>query len=398
MNNDNEINLLNYWQVLVKRKRLIGFIVGGAFLTSIIISFLLPKIYVSTASILPPQQESSIGGGMSASQLAGGLGGLAGGFLGIKSPADLWVGILKSQTVRDAIINRFDLMKAFNSKSIEDARRDINEMVKVTKSKEDIISITVEDKDPQRAALIANAFVEELDKVNKSVVMSAGGRMRSFVEKRLAEGKVELEKIEDAVKAFQEKNGAVKLDDQSKAIIEAIGRIKGQLMAKEVELQTFLSYATPNNPQAEILKAQVEELRESLRELEEGKKGDHPQSKGIFIPTAKMPDLVLQYARLLRDMKVQETLYGLLTQQYEIARIQEAKDSPTVQVLDVAQVPEKNVKPKRMLIITLFTFTTTFFAIFLAFLVESLKKSQHSQPFYPSRTEDVVAIRKVKDI
>lgn len=312
--------------------------------------------------------------GMAASQFAGGLSGLAGGFLGLKSPADLWVGILRSQTVRDAIIDRFNLMKIFNKKTIEDARSTLNKMVRVTKSKEDIISITIEDKDPQRAALIANAFVEELDRVNKSVVMSAGGRMRSFVEKRLAEGKVELEKIEGAVKAFQEKNGAVKLDDQSKAIIDAIGRVKGQLMAKEVELQTFLSYATPNNPQAEILKAQVEELKGGLRELEEGRKEEHRSSRGVFIPTTKMPDLTLQYARLLRDMKVQETLYGLLTQQYEIARIQEAKDSPTVQVLDVAKVPGKKSKPERASIVLLSTFTAVLFAVFVAFFMEHIKK------------------------
>jgi|SRR5579884_155410 len=396
---NNAINLLDCWRILVKRRKLIGLIVGGTFILSVIISLFLPKIYASTTSILPPQQEGSVGmAGMAASQLAGGLGGLAGGFLGLKSPADLWVGILKSQTVRDAIIKRFGLMKVLKAKTIEDARSNLNEVVNITKSKEDIISITVEDKDPQMAALIANAFVEELDRVNKSAVMSAGGRMRAFVEKRLAEGKVELEKLEDAVKAFQEKNGAVKLDDQSKAIIDAIGRVKGQLMAKEVELQTFLSYATPNNPQAEILKAQVEELRGSLRELEEGKRGNGPETKGIFIPTSKMPDLALQFARLLRDAKVQETLYSLLTQQYEIARIQEAKDSPTVQVLDMAKVPEKKVKPKRLLIITLSTFTATLFAIFLAFLAESLKKVQYVQDLHPGRTEDFVAIRKVKDI
>lgn len=375
MNNDNEINLLDCWRVLVKRKRLIGSIVGGAFVISILISLLLPKIYASTTSILPPQQEGSVGmAGMAASQLAGGLGGLAGGFLGLKSPADLWVGILKSQTVRDAIIKRFDLMRLYKAKTVEDARNALDGMVKINKSKEDIISISVEDKDPQRAAFLASAFVEELDKVNKSVVMSAGGRMRSFVEKRLGEGKVELEKIEEAVKTFQEKNGAVKLDDQSKAIIEAIGKIKGQLMAKEVELQTFLSFATPNNPQAEILKSQVEELRGGLRELEEGKKGELRSSTGVFIPTAKMPDLALQYARLFRDMKVQETLYGLLTQQYEIARIQEAKDSPTVQVLDVAKVPVKKAKPKRAFIVILSTFAAGLFGVLTSFLAEIVDK------------------------
>lgn len=198
--------------------------------------------------------------------------------------------------------------------------------------------------------------------------------MRSFVEKRLSEGSAELAKVEEAVKGFQEKNGAVKLDDQSKAIIETIGKVKGQLMAKEVELQTFLSFATPNNPQAEILKSQVEELRGSMRELEEGKKGELRSSTGVFIPTTKMPDLALQYARLLRDMKVQETLYTLLTQQYEMARIQEAKDSPTVQALDVAKVPEKKTKPKRGLIVILSTFTAAFFAVFASFFSEYIEK------------------------
>lgn len=378
MHNGDEINLLDYWWVLVKRKRLIGLIVGSAVVVSVIVSGLLPKIYASTTSILPPQQESSLGAGVAASQLGGGLGGFAGGFLGLKSPADLWVGILKSQTVRDSIIQRFDLMKVFKTQTIEDARNALSEVVRITKSKEDIISITIEDVDPQRAALIANAFVEELDKVNKSVVMSAGGRMRSFVEKRLNEGKVELARIEETVKNFQEKNGAVKLDDQSKAIIETIGRVKGQLMAKEVELQTFLSYATPNNPQAEILRSQVEELRGSLRELEEGEKGERSSSKGFFIPTAKMPDLALQYARILREAKVQETLYGLLTQQYEMARIQEVKDSPTVQILDIAKVPEKKSKPKRASIIILSTFTASFFSVFAAFILEYMEKVKAS--------------------
>lgn len=371
-----EINLLDSWRVLVKRRRVIGLIVGGAFIVSIIISFLLPKIYASTTSILPPQQENSLSVGMAAaSQFAGNsLGGLAGGFLGLKSPSDLWVGILKSETIQDAIISRFDLKTLYQEKTIEDTRKALNKNVSIRKSKEDIISIIVQDKDPKRASEIANAFVEELDRVNKGIMMTSGGRMRAFVEKRLNEEKIELERTEEQVKEFLENNGAVKLDDQSKAIIETIGKVKGQLMAKEVELQTLLSFATPNNPQAELLKSQVEELRGSLRELEEGKRGERLSTKSIFIPTAKIPDLALQYARLLRDAKVQETLYGFLTQQYEMARIQEAKDSPTVQVLDVAKVPERKARPKRTVIIVLFTLTAALGAVFICLLMEKLQE------------------------
>ena len=148
---------------------------------------------------------------------------------------DQWLAILKSETIRDAVIQRFDLIKVFKAKSMEDARNTLNGMVKVSKSKEGIISITVEDRDPQ-AATLANGFVEELDKINKGLVTTSGRRMRVFVEDRLKEAKVELTKAEETIKGFQEKNKAYKLDDQSRAIIEAIGTIKGQLMAKEIIL------------------------------------------------------------------------------------------------------------------------------------------------------------------
>jgi tyrosine-protein kinase Etk/Wzc len=405
---DDDINLLDLWRVLVKRKKLIGLIVGGAFVGSITVSLLLPKMYASTASVLPPQQESSLSAGLTASQLSvNSLGGMAGGFLGLKSPSDLWVGILKSETVRDAIITRFDLKTLYRDKTIEDTRSDLDKNVWIRKSKEDIISVTVEDKDPKRSAEMANAFVEELDKVNKRVVMTSGGRMRAFVEKRLAESKEDLAKVEEQVRVFQDKNRAVKLDDQSKAMIEAMGKVKGQLMAREVELQTLLSYATPNNPQAEILQSQVEELRTTLRDLEEGRKGEPAASKTIFIPPARIPDLVLQYERLLRDAKVQETLYGLLTQQYEMARIQEAKDSPTVQILDVAKVPQRKSRPKRLLIVLMSSSTATFFGAFLAFCVEFVEKVKKNpvrikidlidNPKPTSKTKDKIQEASIKE-
>lgn len=372
---EDEINLLDYWKVLVKRKLLIGVIVGSAIVCSIIYSLILPEIYASTASIFPPQQEGSMSG--IASQLSGGLGALAGGVLGVTTPVDQWLAILKSEAIKDAVIQRFDLIKALKAKTRGDAINTLNGMINIQKSKEGIISVTVEDKDPQRAATLANAIIEELDRINKGIVTTSGRRIRLFVEGRLIEAKDELTKSENAIKGFQEKNGAVKLDDQSTAIIAAIGTLKGQLMAKEVELQTLLSYATTNNPQSEILRTEVNGLKDRLRELEEGKKiPDNPSSKGIFIPTARIPDLALQYARLLRDVKVQQTLFELLTQQYEMARIQEAKDTPTVQVLDIAKVPESRVKPKRRQIVMLSTIMAIFSGIFIAFFMEYIEKQK----------------------
>jgi uncharacterized protein involved in exopolysaccharide biosynthesis len=382
MNEENsdtdEINLCELWGVLVKRKRLIGFIVGITAMVSLIVSLVLPKIYAATTSVLPPQQDT-MGMSMGLQQAAGGgLSGSVGGLLGMKTPMDLWVGILKSNAIRDAIINRFELKKRFDVETIEDARLKLNGVVKVLKAKEDILSITVEDESPERAAQIANAFVEELDKVNRGNVMTSGKRTRLFLEKRLREAKEELIKTEVAMKVFQEDSKAVKLDEQSKAIIGAIGKVRGELMAKEVELQTMLSFATPTHPQVQLLQSEVTGLRGQMREMAEGKKNRLPsEQKDIFIPTEKMPDLGLQYARLFRDAKVQETLYGLLTQQYELARIQEAKDSPTVQVLDVAKAPEKKTRPKRSLIVLLSTTTAVFLSVFLVFFLEFLDKGRN---------------------
>ena len=370
---DDEINLLDYWRVLVKRKRLIGYCVGGAFLASVVISLLLPKIYAATTTLMPPQPDTSLLG-MSTGQI-GNLSASGLGLFGMGSPSDLWVGVLNSRTVQDILIKRFDLMTQFEAETMEDARRALSGVVNISKSKkDDMISITVEDEAPQQAADMANAFVEALDKINKSITMTSGGRMRAFVEQRLKEERDALAHVEKEVQMFQEKNGAVQLDEQSRAIIGAMGEMRGTLMAREVELQSLLSYASPNNLQVELLRAQITELRRNLKTLEEGEPGQARASSRIFIPSARLPDLALQYARLLRDAKARDTVYGLLIQQYEMARIQEARDTPTVQVLDVAVVPEKRARPKRKLIVLLSTFTAGFFSVFLVFILEYVAK------------------------
>ena len=363
---EEEINILDYWRVLIKRRKLIGAIVGAAAVISVIVSLLLPKLYSSTAKIFAPQQEISLGAQILAQQPSG-LARLASGVLGGGTPADLWVGFLESQTLRDAIIERFDLKDLYEVKTMEDARRALNENLSIKKSIAGIVSITVEDRVPERTAEMANAFVEELDRINQEVVMSSGRQMRIFLEERLEKAKGKLTESEENLKNFQEKNKAIKMDDQSTAIIEAAGLMKGQLMAKEVELQTLLSFATSNNPQVEMLRAEIRALQKGLKELE-GTGSD--TADNIFIPTAKIPDLGLKYARFLREFKIQETLFELLTQQYEMASIQEAKDSPTVQVLDRALVPEKRSKPKRIRIVMLSVLLSVFLSVFLVFILE----------------------------
>ncbi len=376
--NDDEINLLDYWRVLVKRKTLLVSIVGAAILGSVFISLMLPKIYAASASLLPPQ-DSAGGASLISSRLPGGLGGLVGGALGLKSPIDLWVGILKSRTVHAEIVSEFNLKEVYEVPNDETAIKTLRSAVNIKKSKEQILSITVEDRNPERAAELANAFVRSLDRINQGITTTSGGRMRAFVEGRLDEAKLALLKSEDALKVFQVEKGAVQLDAQSAAIIGAIGEVKGHLLAKEVALQTLLSYATSQNSEVKLLQAEVKELKRALQKLEEGENNEKLERKSIFIPTAQLPDLVLQYVRLLRKVKIHETLFELLVEQFEIARIQEAKDSPTVQVLDAAIPPEKRIKPKRALIVILSTFTAGFFGIFVVFFLEYIEKAKKEE-------------------
>lgn len=365
---EEEINLAAYLDVILRRGKTILAITGCAFVISIVAALLLPKEYEATVSVMPPKPEDSISMGLAAG--ASGIGGLASGVLGIKSPSDLWVGVLQSRNVKDAIIERFGLRERYGTGTIEDTRDELSASVAIHKTKEEIIKVSVLDEDPETAAKMANAFIEELDRVNRSSVMTSGARTRAFLEKRLDEAKTELSKVEDAIRAFQERNKAIKLDDQSKAVIDAIGSVKGQLMAKEVELDTLMDFATDSNPKVQLLEAEVKGLRVKMRELERGGVARTSGGRDIFIPTDRIPDLSFQFVRLLRDAKVQETLVELLTQQYEIARIQEAKDSPTVQVLDPAKTPEKKARPRIGRIVAISTMLGAVFSVFLAFAME----------------------------
>jgi len=361
---DEEWSLTDFLRILFRNRRVVFWIVGTAFLLSVVYSLLAQKRYTASVTLFPPGQDLSTPLGLETSQQM-----MMGWMFDRGSPADLWVDILKSRAVLEPVIKEFDLMTQYEVDTLEEAEKAFSSNLEVKKkAKSEVLSIAVEDPDPRRAVMIVEAMVKWLDRVNQDQMSTIGKRIRVFVEKRLQEEKQALEKAEEAVRAFQETNGAVQLDAQSQAIIETIGEVRGQLMAKEVELQTTLSYAARSSPQVDLLKTQVAELKSHLRRLEEGAGRRSPKS--ILIPTDKIPKLALQYARLLRDVKVKDTLYNLLIEQYERARIQEAKDTPTVQVLEKARIPERRSFPKRTLIVILSTAGATLFSIMLVFGLE----------------------------
>lgn len=341
-----DVDLAAYARAVYRRRWAVAGMTAVSLMFGILLGFIMPKAYSATARVMPPVQDNQAGMAAMLSQLPQGIGSFAAPLLGVNAPSRAWADILASQNVQDALIRRFKLTEVYGEDAIEGARKRLGDSVSVEESRGGVISVTVDDRDPKLAADLANSFVSELDRVNRDMVTAAGSKSRVYYERMLADSREKLTKAEDALRDFQEKNGAVKLDEQSRAVIEAMGAVKGQLMAKEVELSTLRSYAMPGNPQVAVLQAQVDSLRSQLTDLERGG-GD---GSGLILPAARFPELTLEYARLYREAKIQDTLYQLLISQYEQARLQEARDSATVQVLDKAPVPTRSSKPKKALI------------------------------------------------
>jgi tyrosine-protein kinase Etk/Wzc len=367
--NADEINLLDYLIVILKRKKMIIGVTLSAALITALISIAMPPVYRAETRILPPQQSSMGVASQLLAQFAGDASGLVGGALGIKKPNDVYIGMLKSRTIYDRIIDRFGLMDIYEARYMEDARSRLDEVLNVQSGKDDIITVSVEDKDPERAARMANAFVEEMKDITQNLAVTEASQRRLFFEEQLKRAKENLIKAEEAMKGFQEKTGAIKIEDQTAAVIESIARFRALIAAKEVELKVMKTYATSQNPDFQRVEEELRGMREQLTALEarEGKKPDP------LMPTASMPAIGTDYIRKLRDLKYNETLFELMAKQYEIARVDEARDATIIQVLDEAIPPERRAKPKRALMVLVTAFTGLFFSVFGAFFMEHMK-------------------------
>jgi len=368
---EQEINLLELLQVLVKRKMLIFTFTLTAAILAVGYSLTLKNIYSATARILPPQKEG--GGGLSALLgQAGGLAALATG-AGLGGGSDLYVGILKSRSVADDVIKKLDLAVKFKAKNADAARTRLAGKVKVQAEKNGIISIVASDRDPGHAAELANTFVEELGRTTVRLNLSKVGTERLFLEKRLEIVKADLQKAEEALKNFAQKNSIVQVDSQAKVSIEGIAKLKADLASREVQLSVLRSYQTDESSEVKAMQTAIKRLHLEINRLAGSGAG------GEGIPSiGNVPGVGLEYGRRMRDLKVQETIYEQLTKQYEVAKLNEAKDSSTIQVLDAAVVPFQKSRPKRSRIVMLATGTAFFCSVLLAFLLEYLDKLPES--------------------
>lgn len=364
--NEQEINLLQLLAVLVKRKKLIISITMAAVLLSVAYSLTLKNVYTATARILPPQKET--GGGLSALfGQTGGLAALAAGGLG--GGSDLYVSILKSRSVADDVIKKLNLTAKLKANNADIVRQRLAGKVNINAEKSGIIVIAANDKDPKQAAELANAFVEELGRTTVRMNLSKVGTERVFLEKRLDVVKADLRKAEEDLKSFAQQNKIVEVNSQVKASIEGVAKLKAEIASREVQLSVLRTYQTDESAEVKALLTGIKKLNQEMYRLAGVGSG------GEGIPSiGNVPGVGLEYARRLREMKFQEAVLEQLTKQYEVSKLNEAKDSSAIQVLDAATVPFQKSRPKRSQIVLLAAVTAFFSSVFLVFIVEYLEK------------------------
>jgi capsule polysaccharide export protein KpsE/RkpR len=350
-------------RLLWNRRQIMIRVMGTGLVLSTLIAFVIPKRFVSTTRLMPPDDMNSgmallaaAAGGKSGSGLGSNLQSVAGDLLGTKSSGALFVGILQSRTVQDDVINKFNLRKLYGDRLLEDARDDLGRNTVVSEDrKSGIISIFVTDKTPQRAAGMAREYVEELKAVLTQVNTSSAHRERVFLEERLAQVKQDLESAEKGFSEFASKNTAIDIQAQGKAMIEAGATLEGEMIAAETELQSLKQVYSDGNVRVRAMQARVDELRRQLDKLGgkfDSATGSNGQDDKLLYPSIRrLPLLGVNYADLYRSTKMQEAIFETLTQGYEIAKVEEAKETPSVKVIDPPNVPEKKSSPHRLLII-----------------------------------------------
>lgn len=349
----NSIDALDILLALSSRRRLIGAVTLVALLLGILAAVLLKPNFMATAIIMPPQQQSS------ASSLMGQLGSLAalgggssiggsslGSSLGMKSQADMYVGILESRTIADELISRFHLESEYHRKNLTDTRAALKNASKFEVAKDGLIHIAVTDHDPNRASDLANAYVNDLYGMNADLAVAEASQRKIFFDQQLDSEKKALTDAEDDLRATEQKTGIIQLSGQAAVTIRSIAELRAEIDSREVELQSMHTFATDENPHVTRLQEEIATMRAQLAKLENDEQRQE-QPGNISLPAGRVPEDTLVYARKLREVKYHETLYDLLAKQFEAARIDQAKSAPIIQVIDHAIPPDKRSGPHR---------------------------------------------------
>ncbi|WP_082491728.1 GumC family protein [Duganella sp. Leaf126] len=372
---EEEFHLLDGLSALGRQRKIL---IGVPVLTTAIavaVAVLSAPVFVSTTVILPPQQQSTSGMTAMLGQL-GGLAGAAGGLAGLKNPNEMYVGMLKSRVIGDALIKKFDLQHHYDLETMSDTRKTLLQNTAVTSGKDGMITVVVEDTDPKLAANIANAYIAELSTLTKDLAVSEAAKRRVFFERQLKATKDDLATAEIALQNVQKKTGMLQLDGQVKSIIANTAQLQAQIAAREVQLSATKTFATSTNPQ--VLRAQ-EELRSLKEQLAKLQTGGKAASGNPMIPTGQIPEVGVEYIRRVRDVKYQETMFEMLARQFEVAKVDEAKDSSLIQQLDTAEPAEKKIRPKRLLTILGGLVIGSVLGVVIAYLRDAYVRSRQSE-------------------
>ena len=372
---DEEVTVLDYARVIWRYKWLVIGVwvvtVAGTWVWTIN----APKIYEATTTVMSPREGGGAGlllGGLAASGLAQQLPGVV--VPSLTPNRDMLISLLKSRTMGEEIIRRFGLQERYQDRYFDQALKHLEGLTNVFVFKEGVISIRVQDTSPQLAAQIANFYMENLERLVSKFSIGDAGRKRRFIADQLARAKKELADNEQVLRAFQERNRAFVLQEQTRGAIDAAARLKGEIIAVDAQLEVMRAFATEANPEVIALRRRVEEMKRQLAQIQFGD-GLAAASRGsdqrdFAVPFSRVPAVGLELARLKRDLKTQETVVTLLTGQLEQARIDEAKDIPVVQVLDPAVVPEHHSKPRLRDNLLIAGAVSLFLSLVLVFAIE----------------------------
>ena len=360
-----EISILDILLVLAAGKKLIITLTFVCGIAAGVIAFLTPETFTATATIMPPQQQSSTAAALMG-QL-GGLAGLAGQSLGLSNTADAYIGILGSRTVADEMIKQFELEELYETENLSDARKKLKAVSDFKSSNSGMIDISVEDRDPQRAADMANTYVEILKTRNNELAMTEASQRRMFFEEQWEKEKNSLAEAEWDFKNFQEQRGVLKVDSQMEAVIQSTTRLQADIAVAEGVLERLKTGATGENAEVQRQEAALNTLRASLRRLFEEQDAGRDQNNPLM-PTSMMPAAGLEYAQKLREVKYREALYEIMARQYEAARLDEAKESPLIQVVDIAVPPDRKSAPRKSLYILAGLLIGGMMGVFIVFL------------------------------
>ena len=344
-----EMGLLGLMLLLFRHKTMIGCAIILASVIATTFSMLLPDVYTATTTLLPPAQEQSAAKTFVGE--AASLSGLASSDLGLTNPGDLYIAMLKSRSIQDALVDQFSLRRAYSVKTYADARKKLDRSSDILLDKEGLISLSVSDDDPERAVQLAKGYVGQLRHMSRNLAESEAARRRVFYEQGLAAERENLSKAEVALQQTQENTGLVLPDAQERAVIEAVSRTQAELASAEVKLEEMRTFATPDNPNLRRAEVEVAGLRKELDDLEHS--GDSLGNGRAEIPAYRLPEANLEYIRRVRDVQYHEALYEFLSKQVEAARIDESGMGATLEVMDDASMPEKRSGPHRMRIVLL---------------------------------------------